>query len=202
MQQVFSRTGRHKNIKSWPGVEFQQSVWVRSTQADPAAALPWARLAERPRSGLQEGPPLHHTPSGQGGLRSQEDQLQSGYLLSLLSITAGIGPQTPSPLRMALLPSLLSPLEGKCTLPAERAGFIPATTCTTNQELQNSAVAPQFPIQAAVIPTPDEAALSRRAGPAPTPHPTHAPLPLSSIPFAAKPGHSPLRALPLLSKSR
>lgn len=130
VQQVFSRTGRHKNIKSWSGVEFQRSVWIRSTQADPAAALPWDRLAERPRSGLQEGPPLHHTPSGQGGLRPQEDQLQSGYVLTLLSITAGnwlsnpFSPQDGSAAKPALT------MEGKHTLPAERAGFIAATACT------------------------------------------------------------------------
>lgn len=136
VQQVFSRTGRHKNIKSWSGVEFQQSPWFRSTQPDPAAALPWDRLPERPHSVLHEGPPLHHTPSCQGGLRSQEDQLQSGYLLALLShlcIVAGNWPSNP-----------LSPQVGSAARPALTFGkqmhsvccegrFIPATTCTSQQ---------------------------------------------------------------------
>lgn len=103
-----------------------------STQPDPAAALPWDGLAERPRSVLHQGPPLHHTPSSLGALRSHEDQLQSDHLpalLSLLCITAGNWPSNPLSLGMALLPSLLSPLESKCSSPAVRAGFIPAIAC-------------------------------------------------------------------------
>lgn len=55
MQQVSSRTGRHKNIKRGSGVEFQQSPWVRSTQPAPAAALPWDTL----RAAQGASPPSH-----------------------------------------------------------------------------------------------------------------------------------------------